>query len=226
MPKGIKTVDLDNVAANTILSNNVLHNDIKPRVLFILGKEPNADGLTRSWGTIAKNFRIIQDILDATQGQVPKQAQLVKQFIKWLEDHGVKWNWSDADKSIQHLRSQLRTVFHHSAPPAKAPRAFPQLQILIDKCAAARAREEPEVEVIDVPKPLVKRIRVESDDDNSQFKKKHLRSAGNSKQKLTKTSTVSFWRLHNNFQQHFLDLEHFEAPHLVHVHWLHHLRPR
>ena len=137
----------------------------------MLGKEPNADGLTRSWGTIAKNFRIIQDILDATQGHVPKQAQLVKQFIKWLEDHGVKWNWSDADKSIQHLRSQLRTVFHHSAPPAKAPRAFPQLQILIDKCAAARAREEPEVEVIDVPKPLVKRIRVESDDDNSQLKK-------------------------------------------------------
>ena len=113
-----------------------------------------------------QNFRTLNDILDTTVGFVPKQARFLCQSIKWLEDHGVTWKWSDADHSMQHLRCQLRTIAAQSQPPSTAPKGYPELQILIDKRGAARLRsDEVEVEVVpQKPKPA-KRIRPDSDDD-------------------------------------------------------------
>jgi hypothetical protein len=72
----MKSVDLSDAAAKTIFSNNVLATEIKPRTLFCLQKPPNGDGLTRAWGTVKQNFRIINDILDSTGGFVPKTGAI------------------------------------------------------------------------------------------------------------------------------------------------------
>ena len=68
MPKGIESVQLTDIAAASIFSNNILFNDIKPRILFCMPKDPNADGLTRSWSTVKTNFKILNDIFDSTGG--------------------------------------------------------------------------------------------------------------------------------------------------------------
>ena len=201
MPKGMKSVDLSDTAATTIFSNNVLHSDIKPRLLFCLKKEPGADGLTRSWSTIKANFRILQDILDSTGGHPTKQAKMLTQFIKWLEDHGVQWKWSDADKSIQHLRCQLRTIAAHSMPPGQAPKGHEPLQILIDKCVAARQRTSDDVEVLVVPPKPVKRVDLITDAEEMAPNPKRCKVERAPNPKRCKVEKEDFEYINNFFEK-------------------------
>ena len=137
MPGGMASVDITNEAAQSLLSNHILHHDISPKQLFDVGTI-DKNGKTSKWHIIIKHFKIIQDLLDITGGHVIKHAKFLEQFIIRLGQHNIVWSWQDSDRAVQHLRCMLRTLREKSLPPSLAPKGHGQLQILIDKFIVAR----------------------------------------------------------------------------------------
>ena len=168
MPKGLKGVNLPDAAAHTCLSNHVTHVALAPKALFDIGKI-NKDNHTSRWSVVQKHMPLISDLLDSSQGRVPKQASFLEQFIAWLGNLGIVWAWKDADRAIQHLRCMIRSLASLSASsPAIAPKAYPQLQILIDKIVSARhAAKTSDVAIVPiVPKKARTSIHVDTSDSD------------------------------------------------------------
>jgi len=166
MPGGMPSVDITNEAATTLFSNHVLQHDIQPRLFFDIGT-PDKNGHTSRWSVIKKHFRLMQDLLDITQGKVVKHAKFLTQFISWLQSHGITWAWKDCDRAIQHFRCMLRTLREKSLPPSTSPRGYPELQVLIDKFVHARAAVDEPKEVQIVPRrPRAEfQVQVHSEDE-------------------------------------------------------------
>ena len=148
MPRGMTAVTLTDTAASAFFSNNIKHAMVKPRVLFDLGDRPNADGLTTKWSIVRKYIDALEELLVLTAGRVPKHALLLKQFISWLQTHGVAWSWKDSDRAMQHLRCMLRSLQSQSLPPGRAPKGYDDLQPLIDKFIDARSDIKDDVSLI------------------------------------------------------------------------------
>ena len=162
------SVDITNEAAQSLLSNHILHHDISPKQLFDVGTI-DKNGKTSKWHIIIKHFKIIQDLLDITGGHVIKHAKFLEQFIIWLGQHNIVWSWQDSDRAVQHLRCMLRTLREKSLPPSLAPKGHGQLQILIDKFIVAResCSTADDLQVVPIPAKETKTFHVDSDGDDA-----------------------------------------------------------
>ena len=81
----------------------------KPGQLWILPKLTQ-QGLTSKWGEVSKHYNIISEFIDKTNGHVPLQTPLTRQFASVLKKSELNWSLGDIEKSTYHLRSMLKRL--------------------------------------------------------------------------------------------------------------------
>ena len=126
-------VDLPTSVTKNILSDHIPLATCKPTEIWKLTKL-TASGQTSDWGTLKKNFGIINALIEAGGGAIPHQKSLHAEFVAWLAENGIVWAVKDSERAIAHLRAGMQSLLSlKRTNEGKAPRKFPELQIIIDK---------------------------------------------------------------------------------------------
>ena len=76
-----------------------------------------------------KKIGILSAGLDISGGRIPKQKSFHTSFVDYLEEEAQKWRFKDSNANISYLRCMWQSL----AGLTVAPRAHPELQIIIDK---------------------------------------------------------------------------------------------
>jgi hypothetical protein len=134
-------------------------------------------GRTSDWNAIAKHAAFLSQIIERGKGRIPKQFQMHKQFVEYLESEDEKWKFKDSDAAIGRLRCMLQTLLHRKGSGAGAPKRHPQLGIIIDKLIIDKIRgtaepdEDFQMVVLEKPVPPLVVLDADSSDDDIDFQK-------------------------------------------------------
>ena len=123
---------LDDAKATDLFSSHIQRAYCSPKALWKLEKV-NKSGLTSQWGVIEKVFPLLNDILEATGGRIPKSVSLHRQFRNWLISQELNWAQKDSERATDDLRTMFKTLLDFRRNTRSAPRNHGKLQILIDK---------------------------------------------------------------------------------------------
>ena len=123
--------DLDANKSYDLLCAHVPLASCKPRKLFAVEIKDN--GLTSDWGTIAKHYQLISEMLDESDGRIPKHESLHSQVRHFLQEQHLNWAHKHSEAATTNLRCFMQTLLNLKRNSRPAPKKFPQLQCLIDK---------------------------------------------------------------------------------------------
>ena len=117
-----------------LLSQHVPLASCRPRTLWAVEKI-SKNGTTSNWEAMNKQYYLLSDLLDHTDGHPLKQKRFHNAFREFLQQNGINWALVDSERSTYHLRVQMRTLQACKRYGRKPPQKFQRLQALVEKCA-------------------------------------------------------------------------------------------
>lgn len=149
--------------------------DLSPKTLwqYEVKKATTKPGV--QWAFVAKSRRMLSDVLDKSGGRVLKQSMLHSQFRSYLVQKGLIWSIADSEAPIYRLRTMLSGLLKHKSSNRKPPRAYENLNSLLDKMHVSddegeeggAAGGQDDESVVEVPTPddeAAEVVDVSSDD--------------------------------------------------------------
>ncbi len=126
-------VDLRDADVFAVLNDHVPVGQCRPKELFKLSAIKK-DGHSSEWQIFKKNHGLLNDILDLSDGRIPRQKTFTLQLGGWLKEKGMQWGIKDIERSASDLRCMLLNLLALKRRPGGcAPKGYPTLQILMDK---------------------------------------------------------------------------------------------
>ena len=158
--------------AKEILSAHIPMAVCKPTCLLKLKVTNN--GLTSQWSVLNKYKALLQEILEETDGRVPNQKNLQKQFDAFLKDHEMKWCLADVIAPMYNLRSMTRSLLDKKRSRTRLPIQYQSLQPLVDMMHTSDTDEDDvgsggDDAAIEVPvvRPIVPNITINESESES-----------------------------------------------------------
>ena len=133
--KRTKGCDMATSDIEILLSSHVNHDAIAPCKLF------KYDSKNR-WQCIKSWASLINAILDATSGRIPKQKRWHNQLRKWLQDRSFVWVLGDTERAAYGLRQMMQALLKRKQNEGVPPHRYAPLAYLVDKTHASDADEE------------------------------------------------------------------------------------
>jgi hypothetical protein len=98
-----KGIDLDDIIAAQTFDAAIPRGGCSATELFKLGKVTEA-ATTSEWRTVVRWQNAINLFLEASEGRIPKQKSLHRQFQTWLKKEKLNWASKDSERAIFHFR--------------------------------------------------------------------------------------------------------------------------
>ena len=128
-------VHVETTAMQDIYTNHIRHGSCKPGTLWKLGVITKS-GLTSDWAAVAREHHLLTDILDASDGELPKYSCLRTNLRKWLTKHDKdysKWGENHVEGSSYALNVMFRSLRNLKVQKRCVPRRYKCLETVLAK---------------------------------------------------------------------------------------------